>query len=103
MVYLRDADTLIAPRVAATLKALTLTEKDDAAAKLAEQYAHLIDDSADDPKLYAWSLRWIGPLLLQCLESLGATPMARNAMKDKVPAREPSGQLAKLRSVSGSI
>lgn len=78
---LRDAGDLISPAVAETISEIALTGADAAAVKLARRYAALIDASIDDPKLYAWSLRWIGPHLLATLESLGATPQARSRLK----------------------
>ncbi len=73
---LRDADELLAPAVAETLAALDLGPEHAAAVKLAERYAQVLDE-AKDP---AWSARWIGPLLLQALAELGATPASRHAM-----------------------
>lgn len=80
--YLRDADELITPAVAATLDALELQPQDEAAAKLARYYALEIDRAtvSGEPKISAWAARNIAPLLLQALESLGATPAARAAI-----------------------
>lgn len=77
---LRDADELIAPAVEQTIDTLELQDADRAAVQLARRYAALIDEQTD-PKLRAWALRWIGPLLLSALESLGATPAARARLK----------------------
>jgi hypothetical protein len=89
---LRDADELLGPAVAASLAALDLAPEHAAVARLAERYASSID-AARDP---AWAARWIGPLLLDCLEQLGATPMSRPKQRP-VPAG-PS-KLDQLRSV----
>lgn len=98
---LRDAGDLLLPAVRASISAMQLTDADQSAVKLAERYAALIDGAFEDPKLYAWSLRWIGPLLLDALESLGATPVARDKIKDrKVPGS--GGQLARLRASRGA-
>ena len=96
-----DADELITPAVAATISALGLQPEDGAAAKLARLYALRIDQAtvSGDPKIAAWAARWIAPLLLDALESLGATPAARKRLTGKGGA-PPSGenQLAKLRA-----
>jgi hypothetical protein len=101
---LHDADDDLITHVAATLDALDLQDSDDAAKALARKYAEVIDNSnghcraCDDPECRrsntsAWSMRWLGPLLLQCLESLGATPAARSAItkKDKPAGGQRSG------------
>lgn len=75
---LRDTADMLLPAVKETIAALDLPDKDTAAVRLALRYAALIDDHRDP----AWALRWIGPELLRILESLGATPAARNSMKD---------------------
>lgn len=76
--HLRDADELMRPAVDETIRALGLEDIDAAAIKLAQKYADAIDSARDQ----AWAMRWIGPLLLQCLESLGATPVARGKTKN---------------------
>ena len=92
----RDADELLAPAVAETLAALDLGPEHAAARKLAERYADVID-KARDP---AWSARWIGPLLLQALTELGATPAARAALtKGAKPAPQGPSRLDQLRAV----
>lgn len=80
---LRDADELILPAVKETIAQLDLTSADKGAEKLALNYAKRIDEllAADEPELGSWALRWIGPLLLAALESLGATPAARARVK----------------------
>ena len=90
---LRDADELLAPAVEETITALKLGERDTAAAQLARQYARTID-AAQDP---AWAARWLGPLLLKALESLGATPMARKGAEGPPGPRRPN-RVAQLRT-----
>lgn len=90
---LRDADDLLVPAVRETLNALDVQAEDAAAVRLALRYAHTIDSNADT----AWAMRWIGPLLLDALEQLGATPAAR-ARLGKKAADAPVGQLAKIRA-----
>ena len=80
--------------LAETLTQLDLTEEDAAAKKLAQRYAQVIDQHDDA----AWAMRWIGPLLLDALEQLGATPAARVRLKGGKPADAPVSQLAKLRA-----
>lgn len=102
---LRDADHLLATHVRASLAQLPLTDADQAAARLALTYAQQIDDltgADDDGKLGSWAIRWIGPLLLDALESLGATPAARARLKPGRPADEQPSGLAKLRAARGA-
>ena len=89
---LRDADELLSPAVASTITALGLGPEDAAVVKLAERYAAAIDQ-AKDP---AYAARWLGPLLMDTLTALQATPASRPAAK-----RVPQGisQLDRLRSV----
>lgn len=87
----------MASAVAATLDAIEPDGKDTAARKLAVKYAQVIDEAAEDPKLLAWAMRNVGPLLLDCLESLGATPRARKTAGGKPADAKPSG-LAALRA-----
>jgi len=107
---LKDAARLLAPAVAQTIAGLDLTGKDAAAVKLAEQYADVIDRSdghcrgCEDPECRrapasAWSMRWLGPLLLDCLAQLGATPAARAAMTKRGdrPGDAPKSRLQALR------
>jgi hypothetical protein len=70
---LRDARELLAPAIAETLAALDLGPEHAAAAKVAELYAETIDSARDQ----AWAMRWLGPLLLDTLGELGATPLAK--------------------------
>ena len=95
-----DADELIVPAVIATLDALDLKPEDAAAAKLARYYALQIDQAtvSGEPKISAWAARNIAPLLLQTLESLGATPAARAAMKTSKPADAKPAGLTALRA-----
>jgi len=94
------------PAVAVTLDALGLKPEDTAAAKLARYYALQIDQAtvSGEPKISAWAARNLGPLLLQALEALGATPAARAAITGKKPASldaKPNG-LAALRAARGA-
>jgi hypothetical protein len=74
---LRDASELLLPEVRASVAALTtITDCDSAAVRLAERYAAAID-SAESEKAQAWVIRWVGPLLLDTLMQLGATPISR--------------------------
>ena len=91
---LRPADQLMQHAVAQTLDELGLDGKDRGAVRLALEYAITIDGCRDP----AWAMRWLGPLLLDCLESLGATPLARSRIKGGAPAVTPVNQLAKLRA-----
>ena len=98
MAALRDASELLWPAVAETLSQLDLTEEDAAVKKLAQRDAQVIDQHADE----AWCARWVFPLLLDCLEQLGATPAARARLKGGKPADAPVSQLAKLRAARRS-
>jgi hypothetical protein len=89
---LRAVDDMLGPAVAETIEALGLAPEHAAAAKLAERYAKVLD-RAQDP---AWAMRWIGPLLLEVLAELGATPMAKTRLPKDTGPREPSA-LDKLR------
>lgn len=105
---LRDADQLLYPAVCAAVASLGLDlgpdglgGKDSAAVKLAKQYARTIDEQPPG-KAYAAAIRWLGPELHKTLESLGATPAARAAIKKPVKAdARPSG-LAALRAARSS-
>jgi hypothetical protein len=90
---LRDADELLAPAVEETLTALKLGDRDTAAAQLARRYASAIDQATDP----AWGARWLGPLLLKALESLGATPMARKGAGEPPGPQRPN-KVAQLRA-----
>jgi hypothetical protein len=95
---LRDTDTMLLPAVKASVAALKdRTEADDALVRLAEQYAAEIDATPEDKQYYA--LRYLGPLLHDALESLGATPVARTRTRGKegTPAGGTS-RLAALRA-----
>lgn len=86
----RDASELLYPAVCETIAVLKLDPdgQDAAAAKLAERYAKLIDEASDAKQ--ANVLRWLGPELLKVLETLGATPAARAAIKK--PAKGANGK-----------
>jgi sarcosine oxidase gamma subunit len=74
---LRDAAGLLGPAVEASLLALRLDGQDAAAAQLARQHARAIDQARDQAR----AVRWLGPLLLEVLGELGATPAARAKLK----------------------
>ena len=101
---LRDASELLYPSVYATVMSLDIDRegKDGAAAKLALRYARLIDDASDAKQ--ANVLRWLGPELLKVLESLGATPAARAALKrgGKNDASAKPNRLQQLRDARGA-
>jgi hypothetical protein len=105
----RDASELLYPAVQETLGSLG---EDSAARKLAQQYARVIDSQpghcrgCDDTECRrsqtsAWAMRWLGPLLLDALRELGATPAARAAMtkgsKDKPGKPKAKSQLEIMR------
>ena len=46
----------------------------------------------------AWAVRWIGPLLLDALSQLGATPAARAAITKKGPGADGEDPLSRLRA-----
>jgi hypothetical protein len=97
VVALRDASELLWPAVAETLTQLDLGSEDAAAKKLAQRYAQVIDQADDQ----AWAMRWIGPLLLDALETLGATPAARARLtKGGQPPDARPNRLTQLRSAS---
>jgi hypothetical protein len=82
MPVLREVSELLWPAVSETIAVLKLDPdgQDAAAAKLALQYARTIDEAPPGKEYFA-RLRWLGPELHKILESLGATPAARAAMK----------------------
>jgi hypothetical protein len=98
--HLQDADELLLPAVREAIAALNLAEEDAGTVKLAEQYARAIDgagrhcggcDDADCKReSNSWAMRWIAPLLLDALESLGATPLARSRLKKGAPPAGPN-------------
>jgi hypothetical protein len=103
---LRDASELLYPAVIASLASLGIDTadggKDAAAAKLAQQYARVIDAATPGEK-YAWAIRWLGPELQRILESLGGTPVARAAMKTAKPSADAKpNRLAQLRAAHGA-
>ena len=78
----RDTDKMLLPAVKTSVAALKdRTEADDALIRLAEQYAAEIDATPPEKQYYA--LRYLGPLLHDALESLGATPVARTRTRGK--------------------
>ena len=96
---LRHPDDMLEPALAQTLAALDLGGEHAAAVQLAMRYARVIDRAED----VAWAARWIGPLLLDCLTALGATPAAKAAL-DKGSKTAPQGpnRLDQLRAARAS-
>jgi hypothetical protein len=106
---IRDASELIYPAVQQAIAELGLLGSDSAAVKVAQQYARVIDSQdghcrgCDDTECRrsqtsAWSMRWLGPLLLDALRELGATPAARAALaKGKKPAEAETDPLDELK------
>jgi hypothetical protein len=97
--YLRNTDRLMFPAVVEAVAVLDLDPngKDAAAVKLAKLYAIAIDEASDAKQ--ANVLRWLGPELQKVLESLGATPAARAAMKKPAkPADAKPNGLTRLRA-----
>ena len=95
---IRDTGTMLLPAVKESIAALKdRTDADAALIRLAEQYATEIDATPLDKRYYV--LRYIGPLLHDALESLGATPVARTRARGKegTPASGTS-RLAALRA-----
>lgn len=103
-----DSSKLLLARVAETLDALPKDDQDSAVRELAKKYADVIDRSnghckaCDDPDCRrsttsAWTMRWIGPLLLDCLAELGATPAARSRLKKAKPEAPKANRLQALR------
>jgi hypothetical protein len=78
--------------------------------KLAKLYARVIDTSDQHcagccdhdckrSSTASWAARWIGPLLLDALTTLGATPAAKAALaKNGGPAPDAEDPLSKLRA-----
>lgn len=100
---LRHASEQLWPAVSETLASLGLKPEDAAARKLAQRYAQIIDGLPDKAPRgapnQAWALRWIGPLLLDVLRELQATPAARaQPGKPQQDASPGEDQLGKLRA-----
>jgi len=89
-VWIRDADDLVEFAVRETLDCLTLLPEHAAAKKLAIEFARAIDRA--DSSTY--SMRHLAPLLLDCLESLGATPRAKAALREGKPPSVTGGLTA---------
>lgn len=114
MAALRDASELLWPALAETLTQLNLTEEHAAAMKLAKLYARVIDTSDQHcagcvdhgckrSSTASWAARWIGPLLLDALTELGATPAAvARLKKGGKPADGKPNRLAQLRAARGA-
>jgi hypothetical protein len=94
-VALRPADQLLSPAIEQTLTALDLDGADTAAAQLVRQYARTIDRAKDQ----AYAMRWLGPLLLDGLTALNATPMARTKAKTASTGKRQPNALDQLRMV----
>ena len=81
---IQAADAFLEYAVRDTLDALELAAEDEAAKQLAIRYARMIDQSGGsdtDGRVRPDTVLWhLGPELLRCLESLGATPAARAAI-----------------------
>jgi hypothetical protein len=92
-VTLRPADDLLGPAIEQRLADPGLEGSAAAAAQLVRQYARVIDRSKDQ----AWSMRWLGPLLLDALTAINATPMSRSKLPKDTGRREPSA-LDRLRA-----
>lgn len=93
--HLRPVDALIGADVDGTIRNLPhLAESDQAAVRLAREYAAVIDDAGDEDRDKV--LERFGPKLLAVLEQLGATPKARAARKGGGSGGE--GKLAQLRA-----
>lgn len=92
MPALRDTSELLWPAIQETVASLDLKPEDAAARKLAQRYAQVIDQMPDHAPRgtpdQAWALRWIGPLLLDALRELQATPAAR---AQAIPAKPGEG------------
>jgi hypothetical protein len=99
---LRDASELLYPHVYATVMSLDIDRdgKDAAMSKLALRLARVIDQ-APDGKAQASALWHLGAELHKVLESLGASPAARAAIKrgarDGDGKGKPSSQLDIMR------
>lgn len=113
---IKDASGTLAFHVAATLDALpqdAKDEKDAALRAMARKYADVIDNSSGHcrectnpecrkPATNAWTMRWIAPLLQQCLEALGATPVSRAALNKNKPAPKGQSKLQAMRDARGA-
>lgn len=107
MTALRDASELLWPAVSETLATLELGSEHAAAVKLAKRYAQVIDSMPDkapgNAPDQAWAMRWLGPLLLDCLSELGATPAAKARLtKGGKPGDGKPTRLAQLRAARGA-
>lgn len=98
----QDAANLLRSHVDRTVAELDLDGKDAAAVKLAQHYADLIDHAftEGDRADRSYVLRWHGPILIDLLAELGATPAARARVKKgpQRPGAAPENQLTRLRS-----
>jgi len=90
---LQPAENLIAPAVKVTIAVLGPEKADAGLVALAQRYAAAIDEAPDRAK----ALCDLGPKLQSALESLGASPRARAALRGAPPSRDQS-RLAVLRA-----
>lgn len=81
----------LAAAIEQTITVLELADPDKAVAELALVYARTIDDDSDQ-------LEALGPKLLAALESLGASPRARAAIKKGVSSGNGPSPLDELRA-----
>lgn len=97
MAPLRDTSEWLYPSVYATVCSLDIDRdgKDAAMAKLALRIARVIDQ-APDGKAQASALWHLGAELHKVLESLGASPAARAAIKRGEGKDKPAAQVSKL-------
>jgi hypothetical protein len=93
---LRSADGLVSPAVAEAIQALPLAPEDAGAMQVARNLAQAIDDAIPEERVDV--LARLAPKLLDALESLGATPRARAAIKKGAGGERKSGALSTLRA-----
>jgi hypothetical protein len=83
-------DGTLAAAVSSAVAHLELTPADDALVRLTLHYAEAIDAGTQAEK--------VGPLLLRCLQQLGATPMARAEIGKRVHSGAEESALRRLRA-----
>jgi hypothetical protein len=87
----RPEDERLAPALEETIAALELKPEDAGVVQLARRYVDVIDKARDQ----TYAIRWIGPLLLDTLKVLQATPQSRQVV---MSAARPPSQLERLRA-----
>ena len=99
MPVLRDVSELLYPSVSATIASLDIDRdgKDAGMAKLALRLARVID-ATPDGKEHVSAIWHLGAELRAVLESLGASPAARAAIKQPKPGDAKPNGLQKLRA-----